>query len=204
MLETDLCNKFIDYCASFGANNVNEYEGWDTVVEYHGILFGVQAKLQFNTHVIAQCLHNNNVDFKIILLPNLSRLDPDLELIAHRLRLLVVTLDGLGSPIARQMNKSIFYYRQKIKKRLAFPSEFFDLPAGVKSPRTNSEYKIALCKLQLLAEKNGYLVPYDFRHLGVRIIPKYYFRYDSNQRKWYLKRKPSNDYPHIYKNLKGK
>lgn len=204
MTENELCNLVIKYSEDYGFRAFAEYDGWDIVLERKGVIFGVQAKLELNKKVIAQCLRVDNVHFKVIVLPTLqqtSKLDPDLELIAHSLKLLVFAwgveqFDFLG------WEKTLLYYRQQPYKLLKVPEFDYVLPAGVRSPKTVSEKKIAYCKLEKIARAKGFVTVKDAQDIGVW-IPNLYFRFDPIKRVWFIRnsKPPSLLWPHIWENL---
>ena len=205
MTEKELCDLVSLQAEDYGFRVFPEYEGWDIVLERKGIIFGLQAKLELNKKVIAQCLSKDNVHFKAIILPEKPKagFDKDLEIIAYSLKLMVYFLDGENFSFGGLVN-NLLEYRLKPYKLLKVPDFDYKLPAGVRAPRTVSEKRIALCKLEQICLAKGFITFRDARDLGIW-IPNIYFRYDKNRRIWFIRNniRPSNLWPHIWENLNG-
>ena len=205
MIETEkqLCNLFCDYAESIGFIIHPEFEGWDMVLLRRNLIIGVQAKLFLNGMVLNQTLNNGGVDIKVIVF-HTYRNNVNIYLnIINALRrgiILVQITDEKDAKIFPHDN--IFWYRHR-GERLELPENPIIVPAGIQSPQTVSQQKIALVKLELLCEKNGGTVTArEARGLGIYKIPNKYFLYDWRSKKYILRlKRPSDYWPHILEGI---
>jgi hypothetical protein len=214
--EKELCDIFITHVTQLGFNVYPEYADWDIVIEKHGKIIGVQAKLKQNLKLLAQLVGDDSVHFKIALLPMIYNRrqtgnQTDWIMIAKRLKILPVMVDPIGSYYPKgfinfhQNVRNLFYYRWRPKKLLKVPEFKYTTPAGVRSPRKVSEYNIACVKLELFALQHQNSVTLnDARDLGLKRVPRIYYDYDFHDGRWHLHGyyRASKDYPHIALGIK--
>lgn len=201
MLERDLGDIVKRHCDEHNIHYVPEYGGHDIVVQYHNIIFGIQLKLKLNVRGIAQSIETNGVDFKILLVANIP-IDKDLVYFCYHSKVIpmiwVGDSDNFEIIPSKNYKINLLYFRQHPNKRLKLPPYKFDIPAGSRSPLTISDWKIAVCKLAILAKSNGgWIQKNDLYQFGLKNIPRYYFQYNSYQKRWDMIRSPLDDYKHI-------
>jgi len=204
--EAELCEEIKREALANNARVFSEFNTWDLVLVFRDIIIGVQAKLQLNVKVIAQCLQSDDVHFKIICLLNEPRLDKDDDLltIADRLKLAIFVFSEKNNCFyIFGKKRNIFYFRQKPNKLLRVPDFSYNLPAGIRAPKKMSEKAIAYCRLEKIVREKGCFTFLDAQKLGLEKIPNLFFRYDLSRRCWILREHyfPSKLYPHIWKNI---
>lgn len=215
--EKELCDIFINHVQELGFNIFPEYGGWDLVLERHGKIIGVEAKLKKNLHLLAQLVDSDDVHFKIALLPMVYKtgntIQDDWILIAKRLKILPVMVDQIdnyspnGSIRFHQNVRNLFYYRWRPRKLLKIPDFKYETPAGVRSPRIVTERNINFVRLELFAlEHNNSITLKDARDYGFDRVPRRYYNYSFETNRWILDSyyRASKDYDHITKGILGK
>jgi len=203
MLESELGDKLIEYCKANEIHYVPEYKGWDLVAEYRNIIFGIQLKLDLNTKAISQCLLNGGVDFKLIIFCNKTSKKKQDELfpILNCCKIIPIFYSGTFGLHPRLQYSypkfNLLRYRYHPKKRIELPQYNFNIPSGSRSPLNISDWKIAVIKLELLADQNGgWVYKSDFQKYGLRNTPRQYFCFVGDK-KWKMQVRPSRDFPYI-------
>lgn len=221
MNEKDLCDQLIKQATAFGFDYYPEYAGWDILLTYRRMIFGVQAKMDLNIKLLSQAVELGGVHFHVVLFDTVSdKKFKEFSPILEKLKLLPLTVisrwnddtsnseDVLGPPFYFNYNwhsNWLMPYLHRPKKLIEIPDFHYDTPAGVRSPRQVSQHNINLVKLELMALKqNEYVSLAQIRAHGFRSVPKYYYEYDWNRKLWRLrppKWRASKDYPHIAEGL---
>lgn len=179
-LESELCDILIKHAKQNGWRIFPETSGWDILL-VKDIQIGIQAKLKDNIDVLSQAIEGKqsiNINAKwinaaphirAVLVPRASR---EFRNVATGLGILVV--EGL---ISRRDISGKKYWAKEIKgldkfdkRHLTYPSKLcwipdieINVPAGVKSPRSITEWKVKAVKLCLKLNKKGYLTSKDFQ-----------------------------------------
>jgi hypothetical protein len=150
-----------------------ECGGWDLVLVRGQIQIGIQAKLRFNAHVLAQalCDSDHGPHYRAIACPISRSSRSDAVTIADRCRLLV--LDMSRDPKHWLLVPPWLRFRPAWRpavrwrpfrwpgKRLWLPPEVPDLPAGVPSPEVVGPWQLLVCEAEALARHRGWLAKAD-------------------------------------------
>lgn len=189
-LESELCNVLIQHARDNGWKVYPETSGFDILLAKNGIQIGVQAKLKDNLEVLAQAIDWNNKysdyryataepDIRAVLVPTASR---DFYKIASALGIYIIkgatlkwdhyrgTCEWVGE-IDRQtsLDKYNRKYLTNPKKKCWTPDIEIDVPAGVKSPKQVTPWKVNSVRLCFLLRERGYLTSKDFKEVRVAI-----------------------------------
>ncbi len=180
--EKDLCSSFSAHAQTLGWEVFFETSGFDLLLRRDGITVGIEAKLVPNILVLHQALPKWHADagphFHAVLVPRASY---EFLGIAARLRICVIRpvelkrsrswmrrhpyAEGLGA-IEWQFPLT---HAHEYPKAPWIPDINVLTPAGVKSPKVITRWKITAVKLCLLAETQGYLTLLDFEQAGLNI-----------------------------------
>lgn len=196
-----LCEKFMEYAKSMGYKVFPELDGWDIVVQHpNGIVIGIQAKLRLNPRVVAQVLERkDDVDFRSVLV-NGNKQDRNLLSICYHAKIVVLHYNFDADVFTLELNRdNIFHYRHRPSVEINLDDlGGYVAEAGIASPRTFSKRKILLVKLEMIADtKDGLVSYYDAQKMGLKFLPKTYFKYDSETLLYKLIKRPSDEWPHI-------
>ena len=167
-LENELCNVLIKFARENGWKVYPETSGWDLLL-VKDIQMGVQAKLKDNVEVLAQAL-STGTNVRAVLIPVASK---KFRKIANTLGIFIIEglvrkKDALGRRYwAREIKTALDSYS---KKHLTYPKNLcwapdveINVPAGVKSPRSITEWKIKAIKLCIKLNERGYVTSKDFK-----------------------------------------
>lgn len=184
--EEELCDVLKLYAREVGYEVYSETNGYDLLLVKDDIQIGIQAKMMANIEVLYQAITSVAVSVKAILVPRSSR---EFNVIARKLNVLVI--EGtkqeydLNAYDGRNPYEVRSYWAKKITtdlktiwpgyiikaKKVWLPEVNIDIPAGVKSPKVITEWKIKAVKLCILLDEKGYLTSADFKaakvHMGL-------------------------------------
>lgn len=178
-LESELCNVLIKYARSTGWKVYTETSGWDLLL-VKDIQIGIQAKLKDNIKVLVQTMPSSHDEagpnVRAILVPRASK---EFKIITNALGLFVieglVQIRGkLGRKYwSKEIKTNLDKYNKKYithpKKLCWTPDIEINVPAGVKSPRSITEWKIKAIKMCYKLQKKGYLTSKDFQEAELSI-----------------------------------
>jgi hypothetical protein len=185
-LESELCDVLIEYARKNGWKVYCETSGYDLLL-VRDIQIGVQAKLKANIDVLAQVIdgiqsyntHHKNINpsphLRAVLVPHASI---EFYKVASALGIFVIegaTLEWNYKTIENYWNKKIDtdldgYNKNYLimpKYNCWIPEVEINIPAGVKSPKIITEWKVKAVKLCILLEERGYLTSQDFKDMKV-------------------------------------
>jgi len=185
-LENELCDVLIKYARANGWKIYPETSGWDVLI-VKDIQIGIQAKLKDNIDVLAQAIEgkqsagvnpkwaNPAPNIRAVLVPRASR---EFKNVANALGVFVI--EGLvkkrDSAGRKYWSKEISDLDKYKKKHLTSPIKLcwipdveINVPAGVKSPKSITEWKIKAVKLCFKLNKKGYLTSKDFTEAKLSI-----------------------------------
>lgn len=203
--EADLCAAFIATVNPEEWTVYAETAGWDILLarKSDGFQIGIQAKLQFNAHVVSQTLETWRVemsgpDCRAVLVPDSGA--KGLSEICHALGITVITIETTRWGSAWGVNESRdkkFVSRPELPtepdrhrgndkwherapvEREKLPQYVPDVVAGAAAPVQLTEWKIKAIKIAVTLEKRGFLTREDFKHIGINIQ-----RWMPNQGHW--------------------
>lgn len=174
-----MCNTFIAYAKKDGWKVFPETSGWDLLL-VKDIQIGIQAKLKDNIEVLAQTIPSPydkiGPNIRAILVPHASK---EFRAVANALNIFVIEGSICSTDVLRRK-----YWRKEIKtdinkynkKYITHPAKLcwvpdieIDVPAGVKSPKSITEWKIKAIKLCFELNKKGYLTSKDFQKYKLSI-----------------------------------
>ena len=174
MSEIELCAAFIAWVQTHSDWIVYaESGGFDMLlVAPDGAQLGIEAKLGFTAKLLDQALPRNcfsgaaGPDFRGVLLPASPR-GESLELLRS-----LGLLSFYGSRRDDQFHGDSLTDRESWshwapEKRIELPGFVPDVAAGAPSPVRLTKSKIAALKIVALIDVRGYVVPQDFRDLGI-------------------------------------
>lgn len=228
--ENELCNIFIVYAKNNNWKVFPETSNFDILIVKNNFQIGIQAKLIPNIEVLDQAIagrQSDNINIKwanpsphirAVLVPHASR---EFKNIANALGVFVIE----GMKQIRDIMAGQKYWIKEIsgldgysKKHLTYPAKLcwtpeveIDTPAGVKSPKIITQWKIKAVKLCLLLEAKGYLTIKDFKEAKVSstLWIKKRWLIDSGDKEGGLKKYirtniilPHEKYPEITEKLK--
>jgi hypothetical protein len=199
VLENELARIIIEQAEENGLIHIPEYEKWDSVffrLNHKTISFGVQYKLKLSLKSIVQCLLADRVDFKVVVFAEYPKNIDEYIIILNALKIIPIFVDTKNKETHIWI-KSLVKYRWKNNNPLKIPEGKYEIEAGSKSPLTLTEKRIAIVKMELLIEKQGYAKYKDFLMVGLRVVPKSYFQ--KSERGYTIKRKTG--WQHIRKGL---
>lgn len=184
--EHELCDVLIQHAKENGWSVYPETSGFDILL-VKDIQIGVQAKLKDNLEVLAQSVeycsfYNKHSDFVFttpepdlhaVLVPRSSK---DFQKVARALGIYVIhgaipkwdfTTGKCEWIKAIEPYTSLDKYNKKYltnsKKKCWVPEIQISVPAGVKSPKLVTEWKIKAIRLCIKLKQNGYLTSKDFK-----------------------------------------
>jgi hypothetical protein len=222
--EAALCDDLRTHAKAAGWLVYPECGGWDLVLVRRGIQIGVQAKLKFNPHLVAQALASptHGPHYRALACPLARTVRDDAYMIAERCGLLLLDMNAVPdrwlvgrmrwSGIRLRDTRSWRRYRWP-GKRLWLPPAVPDLPAGVPSPEVVGPWQLAVCEAEALIRRKGWIAKADLypiiKAVGARcraetILTRYYLCTgtrlgpDTRACKWvpYPRRRPaSKRYP---------
>jgi hypothetical protein len=204
--ESDLCADFIAWSAKHGWTAYAETAGWDIVlVRPSGVQIGVQAKLRFNTKVLAQTLphyFDDDVvgpDYRAVLVG--SPFD-GCHLIGDALGIVIFypnshaqrsysreEFTGDSEFIENTDIRSFYRFGSKWfdwnpTKRIKLPDYVPDVAAGASGPVQLTPWKIGALRLTALLELRGYITRKDFRDHGIN--PTRWHIFGNSDRSWVI------------------
>lgn len=190
--ENELCDVLIAHAKDNGWKVFPETSGFDLLL-VKDIQIGVQAKLKDNIKVLAQALEGRHTygntkwtfeepNLRAVLVPNASN---EFMRVAGELGIFVI----IGSTLSWDFSKNTgaeSYWAKSIspyttlnkynRKYLIIPKSIcwvpeveIIVPAGVKSPKEITPWKIKAVRLCLELEKKGFLTSKDFKDMKVHI-----------------------------------
>lgn len=186
--EKELCDVFIKCAKENGWKVYPETSGFDILI-VKDIQIGIQAKLKSNVEVLAQVIYGqqqpSNIHYKYknpsphiraVLVPHASS---EFKQVANALNIFVIE----GAILTCDIETMTPYYAKNIinidgynKKHLIIPDKLcwvpeieFDTPAGVKSPKSITEWKIKAVKICLLLHERGFITQQDFKDAKLSI-----------------------------------
>lgn len=179
--EHDLCNYFAEQARLFGWEVYPETSGYDLLLvakdvrAYNvkpGDQIGVEAKLLPNVQVLSQAMPkrwgHTGPDFHAVLVPSCDR---SFLCVAQACRVMVFAAGRKHythyERNSRMLHKVQDTYRQYYEEKCWHPGVSIAVPAGVKSPKSVTPWKVHSVKLCLLALRQGFLTSADFREEGV-------------------------------------
>lgn len=173
-LESELCDTLTKYARANGWKVYPETSGWDLLLA-KDIQMGIQAKLKDNIDVIAQALEAGP-HVRAVLVPRASR---EFRKVANACGIFVIEglirkRDTAGRRYwTKEINTELDSYRQKHlnspKKLCWLPDVEINVPAGVKSPKSITEWKVKAVKLCFKLNEKGYLTSKDFQEAKLSI-----------------------------------
>lgn len=181
--EAQMCDDITAHARQAGFVVYPETGGWDLVLVRHGIQIGVQAKLKFTHHLVAQALDGlpmrergrrlmKGPHYRAVACCTQKSIRYDAYCICRACHLLFLDLNHHPSSwILTYMNGRPYpsyrrridwrYYRWRPQKLLWLPPSVPDLPAGVPSPSTVGPWQIAACRLEKLCALRGHVTRSD-------------------------------------------
>ena len=193
-----MCAAFIRDADRLGWDAYPETGGYDIVMSHrkHGWQVGVEAKQQFNAHVVCQAAdrlgstwRTGGPDFLAVLTPDGG--DGYVAQIARKLGIVVIRalgepdkrgftrLDGGGSclafnphlpgeSIATSVGSEDYGWPQHLwASPIDLPEYRPDVAAGKAAPVALTEWKIRAIKICVILDRRGYVTPADFSALGI-------------------------------------
>lgn len=185
--EADLCAAFI---AAIGGDwtAYAECNGWDILLvrNVDGFQIGVQAKLKLNAFVLAQAVDENThgvrergPDCRAVLVPA-GEMSVGITFLCAYVGVTVIRMTAPNPTIrgtrifepplpkgdGRRWEQNEWFERA-IEARCKLPEYLPDVPAGVKSPSTLSDWKIGALKIEAIIEARGFVTRDDFRVVGI-------------------------------------
>lgn len=181
--EADLCAAFIAWTKRWGWTAYAETAGWDIVlVRSSGVQIGVQAKLAFNTKVLAQSLPHYardaeiGPDYRVVLV---DRTTDGAREVCEALGLVLFHAEhyrsfrepriGFSPSNEPELNHHEFsrygnaWYDWNPRQRIKLPDYVPDVAAGASGPVQLTPWKIGALKLIATMDLRGYVTRDDFR-----------------------------------------
>lgn len=168
--EAVLCADLITHARAAGFLAYPETGGWDVLLVRHGTQIGVQAKLQFTTHLVAQALADQKASgphYRALACPVSPTVYGDAEIISYTCRLLLFDMSGAPETWLRTprwcRQRYRFrrvpwrHYRWHPPATLWLPPAEPDVPAGVPSPSVVGPWQLALCALEARCRRRGWV-----------------------------------------------
>ena len=178
-LESELCDVLIKYARKNGWKIYPETSGWDLLL-VNNIQLGIQAKLKDNIDVLAQAIDGRQTDpspnVRAVLVPRASS---EFRKIANALGIFII--EGLvykrgvsgrrywAKEIKTELTKYTKNHLRHPKKLCWIPDVEINVPAGVKSPKSITEWKVNAVKLCFKLNKKGFLTSKDFQEAKLSI-----------------------------------
>jgi len=144
------------------------------------IQIGVQAKLKDNLEVLAQTIsfYGPAPDLRAVLVPRASK---EFLTVARALKIFVIIGASLEwnyitakgrwvKEIETDLDKYNKKYLTNSEKKCWVPEVEINVPAGVKSPKVITEWKIKAVKLCIKLNQRGYLTAKDFKEAKVSMV----------------------------------
>lgn len=176
--ENELCNALIEYARSNEWKAYPETSNWDILLEKNNKQIGVQAKLKDNINVLYQAVshrnHNAEPDIIAVLVPNASF---EFIIVAKELKIYVIEASNqqwnnypygkCKTETIKKINISLDnipeVFCRNPKHKCWAPEVEINVPAGVKSPREITPWKIKAVKMCIKLNEKGYLTSQDFK-----------------------------------------
>ena len=188
-LESELCDVLISYAKSNGWKVYPETAGWDILL-VKDIQIGIQAKLKDNVDVLSQAIEgiqsaNVNIKFanpsphlRAVLVPRASK---EFRKVASALGVFIIegvslvwNYKTVKSHWGKEIKTSLDGYNKNYlivpKRDCWVPEVEINVPAGVRSPRIITEWKIKAVKLCFKLNEKGYLTSKDFKDVKVSMV----------------------------------
>lgn len=173
-LENELCDVLIKHARSNGWKVYPETSGWDLVL-VKDIQMGIQAKLKDNVDVLSQALADGP-HVKAVLVPRASL---EFRTVANALGIFIIeglvrVKDTLGGEYwTKEIKTNLEEYNKKHlnnpKNLCWIPEMEINVPAGVKSPKSITKWKVKAIKMCFKLNKKGYLTSKDFQEAKLSI-----------------------------------
>ncbi len=182
----------VDLCAAFIAALPKEWTayaetaGWDILLvrRADGFQIGVQAKLQFNAHVLTQAIEGGHwyhatsagPDCRAVLVP---ADDIRMSTIANFIGITVIAFRAAGEhvhgyhrrasfqPQLPDRHHDTYWYEWCPAKRHELPEYVPDVAAGAPAPNQLTYWKIQAAKICVLLETRGFVTREDFKALHI-------------------------------------
>jgi len=229
--EAALCDDLRTHARTAGFQVYPECGGWDLVLVRRGIQIGVQAKLRFNAHLVAQGLADSQhgPHYRALACPLARTVRADAYAIAERCGLLLLDMNEV--PLrwlvgrlrwsgGRLRDTRLWRRYRWPGTRLWLPPEVPTLPAGVPSPEVVGPWQLVVCEVEALVRVRGWIAKADvypiIKSVGARcraetVLTHYYectgqrIGPDTRACKWVLhpRRRPaSRRYPAAWAMIK--
>lgn len=181
----------VDLCAAFIASLPKEWisyaetAGWDILLVRHtdGFQVGIQAKLQLNAEVIAQCIEEYGCyysdragpDCRAVLVPLDSAYK--FQRVASYIGFTILGVQAAQDHGSARQRKPSFHpnlpggysddhwHEWCPPKRHTLPDYIPDVAAGAPAPNQLTDWKIRALRLMALIEIKGFVTRADFKHL---------------------------------------
>lgn len=196
--EAQMCEDITAHARQAGFVVYPETGGWDLLLVRHGIQIGVQAKLKFTHHLVAQALEGIKwlergravrvgPHYRAVACQPAKSIVGDARDICRACHLLFLDLNYppplwlYREPWTRR-NKYVWgkptpvdwrYYRWRPNKRVWLPPAVPDLPAGVPSPSNVGKWQVAATRLQVIHETRGWVTREDARQVIAEVEAPY-------------------------------
>ena len=199
--EFQIGEKIKEYAEKIGGLYYPEHSNYDSVVQYHNLIFGLQYKLKADYNLLRQLVELSGVHYKVAIFNILPKgIIDNFVVFAKATKILLFQIDEEIIPFGMF---NLFEYRHKPKRLLRLPNYRFEIPSGVPSPRRISERAINSVELELFAFENndrGVVNYSDILKFGFERIPKEFIKWDYNLQKYRFREEnlPSKKYKHIY------
>lgn len=186
--ENELCNIFIEYAKKNNWRVFPETSNFDILIVKNNFQVGIQAKLKPNIDVIAQSLdhsHEKSPNIKAILVPQATR---KFKLVCKALKIYVIEgvikkckVENNGKKINIKVywdkeiktilpNENNKYYLRISKNKCWIPDVEINTPAGVKSPKRITEWKVKAVKICIKLNEKKFLTSMDFKLANLSMI----------------------------------
>lgn len=182
--ENELCNVLIEYASKNDWIVYPETSNFDILLVKNGYQIGIQAKLKDNIEVLYQAIDyrtrhfNSGPNIRAVLVPQAST---EFLIIAKLLKIFVIEALNqkynrwpfytsktiLEKKINIDLNNIPNYLERSPKKLCWIPEVQVITPAGVKSPKSITLWKIEAVKLCILLDKNSFLTRDDFKNAKI-------------------------------------
>jgi hypothetical protein len=157
--ESALCAAFRAWAESQGWVVYPEVSDWDLVLVTATGQVGIQAKLRANLDVLAQCL-GAGPKLRAVLVPDVG---PSFRKIAKTLGL------SVWAPIGKLFVDFGLPQPFRGGRDLVLPPIVTDLPAGVKSPRQLTQWRVRALRLCAILRERGWVTSQDIKACGLSL-----------------------------------
>lgn len=178
-LESELCDALTKYAKANGWKVYPETSGWDLLL-VKDIQIGIQAKLKDNIEVLYQAMGSPyevvGPNVRAVLVPRASK---EFRAVANALG--IFTIEGLirkkdvlgrkywSKEIKTALDKYTKKHLNSPKSLCWVPDVEIDVPAGVKSPRQVTQWKVKAVELCFKLAERGYVTSKDFKDAKLSI-----------------------------------